>query len=97
MNTQDHIPISDLCIHYKLDLSYFKELEFYGLIETVTFETKPCIHQEQISKLEKMIRMQRDLNLNFEGIDTVFNLLNKVERLQSELYEARSRLKLYEE
>jgi len=97
MNTQDHIPISDLCVYYKLDISYFQELEFYGLIETVTLETKPCIHQEQIGRLEKMIRLQRDLNLNFEGIDTVFNLLHKVERLQSELFEVKSRLRLYED
>lgn len=97
MKTQHHVPISELCLHYELDISYFEQLESYGLIETVIFKTKPCIHQEQISQLEKMIRLQRDLNLNFEGIDTVFNLLHKVKQLQSELFEVKSRLRLYEE
>jgi len=97
MKQTEHIPISELCTHYKLDVTFFDNLKSYGLIETVSLEQRPCIHQEQIGHLEKMIRLRQDLNINFEGIDTVVNLLQKMEKLQSELLEVKSRLRLYEE
>ena len=43
-----------------------------------------------------MIRIHRELNVNIEGIDVVFNLLNKVDVLQSEINAVRNRLRLYE-
>ena len=91
------IPIPDLCTHYQLELAFFNELENYGLIKVTTIEQTICIHQNDISDLEKMIRMHKDLHLNFEGIDTVFNMLEKIDRLQSELNEVKNRLRIYED
>ena len=43
-----------------------------------------------------MIRLQRELDLNLEGIDIVLNLLQKVEALQRQLNAVNNRLRLYE-
>ena len=43
-----------------------------------------------------MIRIHHELNINIEGIDVVFNLLHKVDDLQSEIDAVRNRLRLYE-
>ncbi len=43
-----------------------------------------------------MIRMHHDLEVNPEGIDVVFNLLQKIERLQKDLNTTKNRLRLYE-
>ncbi|TXD82846.1 MerR family transcriptional regulator [Subsaximicrobium wynnwilliamsii] len=90
------IPIPELCTHYHLELSFFDELKNYGLIEITTVEQVYCIHKDRMPELEKMIRLHRELNLNFEGIDTVFNMLEKMERLQVELTTVKNRLRLYE-
>ena len=55
------------------------------------------IHEDKINVIEKIIRMQKDLNLNLEGIDTVFNLLEKIDNLQTELINVKNRLRLYED
>lgn len=91
-----YIAIPDLCTHYQLEMSFFTGLKDYGLIEIISVEKTNCIHQEHVADLEKIIRLHQDLNLNFEGIDTVFNLLNKIDKLKSELNQTKNRLRLYE-
>jgi hypothetical protein len=41
--------------------------------------------------------MHHELDINIEGIDTIFNLLKKIETLQEELIITKNKLKLYEE
>jgi chaperone modulatory protein CbpM len=66
------------------------------LIELVTISEQPCIPEESLHDLEKMLRLHRELDINFEGIDTIFHLLRKVEDLQAELSKVKGRLGLYE-
>ena len=96
MARQDLILIETLCFHYKIEISFIKELENIGLIKTETFENSKFIHQDKISDLEKMIRLHNELNVNIEGIDIVFNLLQKELKLKEELDALKSRLRLYE-
>mgnify|MGYP000653790222 FL=1 len=43
-----------------------------------------------------MIRLHHELNLNIEGIDVVFNLLEKERKLREEVAMLKKRLKRYE-
>jgi hypothetical protein len=97
MNSQQLIPIQTLCTHYNIEITFFKGLYEHGLIDIVTVETAIFIYEDQIQQLEKMIRLHQDLQLNIEGIDTVINLLEKIDDLQSELQLVRNRLGLYED
>jgi len=97
METTDLIPLPSLCTHYKLEMSFFNALNDYGLIEIISVEKTYCIHQDKIADIEKMIRLHQELQLNFEGIDTVFNLLNKIEDLKSELISTQNKLKRFED
>ncbi len=97
MSIQNYIPIKTLCSYYKVETSFFQGLNDYGLIEITTVEKLPCIHESHIKHLESIVRLHEDLQINFEGIDTVFNLLEKIENLQEELRFANNRLRLFEE
>jgi hypothetical protein len=96
MATQKLILIDTLCTHYQLEVSFFDALDTMGLIEIQTFEQTKYIPQNKISDLEKMIRIHNELNVNIEGIDVVFNLLQKMDTLQNELNTIKNRLNLYE-
>ena len=91
------IPVVQLCSLYKVEKSFFKELNEAGLIEITTVEKVSCLHLDKINDVEKMIRIHHELNVNIEGIDVVFNLLHKVDVLQSEIDAVRNRLRLYED
>jgi len=96
MKTKEFIAVSQLCSHYKVEISFFNELNEVGLIEITTIEQSLYLHQDGINDVEKMIRIHRELNVNTEGIDVVFNLLQKVDDLQNELNNVQNRLRLYE-
>jgi len=97
METQEIIAITDLCSTYQLEVSFFNALSDVGLIEIITRKKVSYLHQDALTDIEKMIRMHQDLNVNIEGIDVVFNLLNKVDELQNELNATKNRLRLYED
>ena len=96
MNTENLIPLTQLCLHYQVELSFFSSLNEIGLIEIEILEQSEYLHQDKINDVEKMIRLYHELNVNPEGIDVVFNLLQKVEALQHELISVTNRLRLYE-
>jgi len=96
MELKNLIPIIHLCEHYSVETSFFDELHEAGLIKIATLEQTTYLHQDNISNVEKMIRIHQELNINTEGIDAVFNLLQKIDVLQNELNKLHNRLRLYE-
>jgi hypothetical protein len=96
MDVKDLISVMQLCEHYNVEISFFDQLDEVGLINVTNIKQKLYIHQEAISDLEKMIRMHQELNVNIEGIDVAFNLLQKMNNLQTQLINLQNRLKLYE-
>lgn len=96
MSTENFIPLETLCTHYNVELSFFFNLNEIGLIEVQTVEKIQYVHQDSIYEIEKMIRIHQDLEVNLEGVDVVFNLLQKIDSLKEELMALRNRLRLYE-
>lgn len=96
MKQKELISIPELCSLFDLEISFFSELGDLGLLQFTTIEEIQFIHSDAIQDAEKMIRLHRDLQINPEGIDVVFNLLRKVETLNEELIRLRNRLRLYE-
>lgn len=97
MSKENLIPIKQLCRHYQVEISLFSELHNLGIIEVLTIEDTHFIYEDKISMVEKVVRIQNDLNVNLEGVDTVLNLLDKINELQTELNNVKNRLRLYEE
>jgi len=96
MNSREYIEIGQLCDRYELELTFFSGLEEFELISIVSVEESRCVHLDEIRKIERMVRLHKDLDINIAGIEAVVNLLTKIETLQEELSRARGRLSLYE-
>ncbi|MEN2283480.1 chaperone modulator CbpM [Algoriphagus sp. SE2] len=90
------ISTKTICTHYEIEISFVNELSKMGLIQIEEIEQDQFIHQDQISDLEKIIRLHHDLDLNLEAIDVIFNLLEKERELRKEVSILKNRLKLYE-
>lgn len=97
MKEQQLIPTDTLCSHYNIEITFVDTLHQMGLIQIEVVEQKHFIHHDQISVLEKIIRLHQELHLNLEGIDVVFNLLEKEKELRNELIVLKNRLRLYED
>jgi len=96
MNEKHLISTQTLCSHYNIEISFIDALNKIGLIQIEIIEQNQFIHQDQISDLEKIIRLHSELNVNLEGIDVVFNLLEKESDLRNQLNALKNRLRLYE-
>ena len=97
MNLENLIPIPQLCSHYELEMSFFVNLSEIGLLQITTVETTSYIDLDSIQKIEKIIHLHQDLEVNIEGIDVVFNLLQKMDSLQNEVTALKNRLRLHED
>jgi len=96
MNSENFISLEKMSSHYQLEVSFFSKLKEIELIEIILIEDVPYIHIDNLSELEKMIRLHTELELNLEGIDVVCNLLQKITDLETELQMVKNRLRLYE-
>lgn len=97
MKTEELIRIDELCVYYKVEHTFFTHLSEAGLIEITIIENTKYIHPNLMCDVEKMMRLHNDLELNIEGIDVVFHLLQKIDDLNAELKAAKNRLGLYED
>jgi hypothetical protein len=97
MKTDKLLRLEDLCVHYEVEHTFFMHLSEAGLIEITIINNTHYIHPDRINDVEKMMRLHHDLELNIEGIDVVFHLLQKIDCLNTELVSVRNRLLLYEE
>jgi len=97
METKNLIPIQLLCKQYKIPESFINTLQEFQLIEIIIEDDDLYIHTTQIKEVEKMMRLHYDLDINFEGLDAIYNLLNQVESLKEEVKILQNRLRFYED
>jgi len=96
INSQHSIEITTLCRHYQVEQAFFTQLNDIGLIETITIQDTLYVDESTIRRIDKIIRLYRELDINPEGIDVVLNLLKKIDDLEQRLSTAKNRLGLYE-
>ena len=96
MTDRNLILIEQICRHYEIEPDFIVSLNSYGLIEIIELEQNKYLKLQEMSMIEKMIRMHYDLQINIEGIDAISHLLTKIENLQFELQSVQNRLRIYD-
>ena len=96
MERSDIIVLDEFCASHHVEISFVRSLEEHGLIETIIVNETPCVSGNDLSKLEQIIRLHQELNINTEGIDAITNLLKRIEEMQHEITELRNKLNFYE-
>jgi hypothetical protein len=97
MERPDMIVLDEFCASHNVEVSLVLSLEEHGLIETIIVNETPCVSGNDLSKLEQIMRLHQELNINTEGIDAISILLKRIENMQNEIIELRNKLNFYEE
>ena len=92
MAEKQMIPAKDFCIYHNVEYSFINSLEDSGLINITSVEQSAYIPADEIQKLEKLVRLHYDLDINLEGIETIYYLLEKVEQMQKEILHLKNRI-----
>ena len=96
MNENSLILLSEYSSRSGVDSSFILLLEERGLIRTVTVEQQVYIDIIELPRLEKITRFHEELEINIEGIEAITGLLERIDKLQSEITSLENRLRIYE-
>ena len=96
MSQEELIPANDFCTHHRIEVSFLQSLQEYGLVELTTVQETPFLHSDQLAAVEKFMHLHYDLDINFEGLDVIRHLLQRMEDLQQELALVKSKLRFRE-
>ncbi len=96
MQAENFIIVDEFCASHRLKLSFIQDLKDYGMIETVIVGQSVCISAEELPRLERIVRLYRELEINLEGIEVVDNLLHHIEEMQGEIIRLKKKLDFFE-
>jgi len=93
---EDLIIIEEYIQHSNIEPQFIALLEENDLIHPKEIENRRYLHPNELDDLECYARLHYDLSINIEGIDVIRNLLGRINALQEEMRDLRSRLQLWE-
>ena|SRR5215475_11007988 len=91
----DMIAVNEFCSSHQIEVSFIQSLEDHGLVQIVTIDESIFVHTYELPKLERIVRLYQELNINPEGLDVIDHLLKRIETMQHEISELRNRLEFY--
>lgn len=96
MKNEEMVPASEFCIHHNIELSFIDSLREYGMIQTMVKEEIIYLPISELPRLEKIIRLHFDLDINLEGVETITHLLERMKVMQERITQLTNRLKGFE-
>jgi hypothetical protein len=75
MVNEELIAIQEFCASRNVEISFVQSLSESGLLETITIEETAFISGEQLPELDKLVRFHYDMDINLEGIETIYHLV----------------------
>jgi chaperone modulatory protein CbpM len=97
MTTTGLIATNDFCTYHHVEYTFVDSLNEAGLIEIKIINEERFIPEGELQKLERMIRLHHELEINVAGIEAITHLLQRVENMHEEMRVLRNRLRRYEE
>ncbi len=96
METEQMISVSEFCMHHNIELSFIYSLNESGLIDITRVEEKIVVPISQLKHLEKLMRLNAELDINVEGIETIAYLLQRISDMQQHILQLNNKLAFYE-
>lgn len=97
MEKSTYIYITEFCTQYGIEISFVQQLQEYEIVHVEVADDKIMISEEELPKLEKMVRLHHELDINAQGLQAIQHLLDKVTHLQEEVSMLRRKLNRFAE
>jgi len=96
MEKETLIAVKDFCFYHELKFSFIENLDAYGLIAIQTVGESSYISEADLPTLERYVSFYRHLDINFEGMEAITYLLERIDALQSEITTLKNKIRFYE-
>ncbi len=80
---------------YDVEESFIESLQEVGLIQVVHQDDERFIEYDDLSDLEQFVRWRYEMDINVEGIEALYHMLERMRLLQSEIDRIRNELRFY--
>lgn len=95
--TKGLITADDFCSYHQVEYAFIHSLNDAGLVEITVVDEIEYIPETELQKLEKMVRLYTELDINIAGIEAISHLLQRMNGIQEEMRMLRNRLRRYEQ
>lgn len=96
MKTDEMIAANEFCKHHNIELSFIYSLNDSGLLEIIYIEENIFLPLSELSRLEKMVHLHHELDINLEGIETITYLLQRIKDMEDQMQILSNKLSRYE-
>lgn len=96
MERYRYVEVNEFCSFYGVEVQFMSQLHEFGLIELFHKKNVRYLDAEELPKVEKIIRLYSDLDINLEGIEVIQALLERMESMQNEIVNLKNKLRIYE-
>lgn len=97
MEKTNLILIEQFCTNHNIEFSFIDSLKQFGLVEIIIVDEQQYLPHEQLSDVERMMRLHYELEINMEGIDAISHLLKQINDLKRQLVASQNSLRRFEE
>ena len=91
------ISTDDFCNNYKVEYTFIQSLQEHGLIDITTVNDQRFIDEDHLRRIERLVRMHYELDINLEGIEVISYLLKRIKSMQAEIIQLKNKLSIYED
>lgn len=84
---RDYMDIAGICRRLGIRPVDIEAMEEEGLIKLAPLADGKVLPSEQLDRLEMIVRLQRDLNINLAGIDVILDMRERMIRMRREVDE----------
>jgi chaperone modulatory protein CbpM len=96
MTEHELISVQTCCTCYELEMDFIQSLERSGLITIVKEDGAGFISANQITDLEKLARLHYEMEINMQGLEAVWHLLEQLKSAHAENTSLRNRLRMFD-
>ncbi|UWX56225.1 chaperone modulator CbpM [Maribacter litopenaei] len=97
MEQSTFIYIEEFCTHHNIEVSLVHQLVEFEILSLEKTDDREVIEISELPKLEKMVRLYHELEINPQGLHAIHHLLEQVNNLQEEVLTLRRRLNRFED
>ncbi len=96
MKNEKYILVRHFVERTNIEVDFIQNLHEYGLVVFEERENETFIDEGDISEIERLFRLHHDLGINYEGLDVIRQMLERMQILEQERDLLQKKLKFYE-
>lgn len=79
-----YIAIEEFCQYHGIEVTVVREFADFGLMQLTVQNNQEFVEGAEVKRLERMLRISRDLGVNKEGIEVILNMRKQLQKLRRE-------------